>query len=95
MAIQLNDWDASEYLDTPEAIQEYIQAALEADDPALFRAALADVAKAKGMTAIAERANLNRQSLYKSLSDNGNPSFETVTKIIHALGLKLNVGTPH
>ncbi len=95
MTIQLNDWDASEYLDTPEAIQEYIQAALEADDPALFRAALADVAKAKGMTAIAESANLNRQSLYKSLSDNGNPSFETVTKIIHALGLKLNVGTPH
>ena len=91
MALNLHEWDASEYLDNPEIIAEYLQAAMEENDPALFRAALADIAKAKGMTAIAEQAQLNRQSLYKSLSANGNPSFDSITKLLNALGLKIQV----
>lgn len=91
MTLKLHDWDASEYLDSPEAIAEYLQAAIETQDQALFRAALADVAKAKGMTAIAQQAQLNRQALYKSLSAEGNPSFTNINKVLNALGLKLHV----
>lgn len=91
MSLTLHEWDASEHLDNPEVIAEYLQAAIEEEDPALFRAALADVAKARGMTAIAEAAQLNRQNLYKALSSSGNPSFENVTKVLNALGLKFQV----
>lgn len=91
MPLTLHEWDASEHLDSPEIMAEYLQAAIEENDPALFRAALADIAKAKGMTAIAEQAQLNRQSLYKSLSSNGNPSFDSITKVVNALGLKIHV----
>ncbi len=91
MTIEINDWDASQYLDSPEVIQEYIQAALDSGDPALLREALSDIAKAQGMTYIAEKAHLNRQSLYKSLSSTGNPSYETILKVVNALGLRLTV----
>lgn len=95
MTIKLNDWDASQHLDSPDVIQEYIQAALDTGDPALLREALSDAAKAKGMAYIAQKAHLNRQSLYKSLSSTGNPSYETILKIVKALGLKLTVSTQH
>lgn len=91
MSLETTDFDASSYLDSPEMINEYIQAAIEDGDPLLLRLALADVAKAKGMSNIAEQTNLNRQSLYKSLSEKGNPSFETISKVLHACGLKLSV----
>ncbi len=93
MKTELKDWDASEHLDSPEIIQEYIQAALDSGDPIMLREALADVAKARGMTEMAQAADVNRQSLYRSLSSTGNPSFTTVSKIIHALGLKLTVAS--
>lgn len=93
MALKTKPWDASEHLDSPEMIKEYIQAAIEEDDPALLRLALADVAKAKGMSAVAEQAHINRQSLYKSLSIDGNPSFETVKKVVEALGCKIVIAS--
>ncbi|MGV8059719.1 MAG: addiction module antidote protein [Smithellaceae bacterium] len=61
------------------------------NDPALIAAALGDIARAKGMTQIAKKAGLGRESLYKSLSAQGNPELSTVLKVIHALGLKLQV----
>jgi probable addiction module antidote protein len=91
MTLKTTTWDASEHLDSAQMIKEYIQAAIEENDPALLRLALADVAKAKGMSTIAEQAQLNRQNLYKSLSAKGNPSFDTINKVMHALGLKLQV----
>ena len=91
MSLETTDFDASSYLDSPEVINEYIQSAIEDGDPLLLRLALADVAKAKGMSNIAEHTNLNRQSLYKSLSEKGNPSFDTIKKVLHACGLKLSV----
>ncbi len=88
---QLKPLDIAEYLDDEEDMQAYLAAILEENNPALLRMALGDIARAKGMTEIAQKAGVNRQSLYKSLSEDGKPAFDTVQKIIHALGLKLTV----
>src|SRR5258708_78794 len=84
-------WDAAEYLKTDADIADYLEAAFEDGDPALVAAALGDVARAKGMSQIAQTAGLGRESLYKALSPEGNPEFATVLKVIHALGLKLKL----
>ncbi len=83
-------WDAAEHLESEEDVAAYLEAALEEDDPALFAAALGDVARAKGMSEIARRAGLGRESLYKALSPEGNPEFATVMKVLRSLGLKLH-----
>jgi len=82
-------WDAAEYLESPEDMAAYLEAALEEDNPALFAAALGDIARAKGMSQIAREAGLGRESLYKALSAEGNPEFATVLKVLRSLGLKL------
>ena len=84
-------WDITRYLDSDEAIATYLDAVLDEDDPAFLAAALGDVARAKGMTQIARETGLGRESLYKALSDQGNPEFGTVLKVMRALGLKLHV----
>jgi len=71
----------------------YLEAALEENDPTLVAAALGDIAKAKGMTHIAKKAGLGRESLYKALSPDGNPEFSTILKVVSALGLKLHACT--
>lgn len=83
-------WDAAEYLRSEEEMAAYLEAALDEGDPALFAAALGDVARAKGMTQIAREAGLGRESLYKALSAEGNPEFATVLKVLRSLGLKLH-----
>jgi len=82
-------WDASEHLETDEDMVMYLEAAFEDGDPALISAALGDIARAKGMSQIAEKTGLGRTSLYKALSPEGHPDFATVLKVIHALGMKL------
>ena len=84
-------WDVVDHLKTGEDIAYFLDAALEEGDPVLLAAALGDVARAKGMTDIARKTGLGRESLYKALSANGNPEFATVQKVIHSLGLKLHV----
>jgi probable addiction module antidote protein len=84
-------WDSAAYLKTDADIAHYLEAAFEDGDPALVAAALGDVARAKGMSQIAQAAGLGRESLYKALSREGNPEFATVLKVMHALGLKLKV----
>jgi len=91
MTIKTTPFEMSDYLNSPEMMQEYIQAAIEEDDLVTLRLALADVAKAKGMSVIAEGTSLNKQNIYKSLSENDNPSFNTINKVITACGLKLQV----
>ena len=86
-------WDAAEYLETEEDIVAYLEAALELNDPTLVAAALGDITRAKGMTQIAKKTGLGRESLYKALSPDGNPEFSTVLKVVSALGLKLHAGT--
>ena len=82
-------WDPSDHLETREEMAHYLEAALEDGDSAVIAAALGDIARSKGMSSIAEETGLGRESLYKSLSENGNPELTTVLKVINALGLKL------
>jgi probable addiction module antidote protein len=84
-------FDASEYLDSPEAMSAYMDEALATDDPAFIAHALGTVARARGMTQIARETGLSRESLYKALSAEGNPEFGTVLRVMQALGLKLTV----
>ena len=83
-------FDAADYLDTEERQVAYISAALESGDPDFVRDALGIVARARGMGAIAKNAGLNRESLYKALGETGNPEFETVMRIVRAMGLTLS-----
>ncbi|MEX1230460.1 MAG: addiction module antidote protein [Planctomycetaceae bacterium] len=85
-------YDVAEHLRTPEEMAAYFEATLgEADGDAAFIAkALGDIARAKGMTQVAHDAGLSRESLYKALSGERSPSFETILKVIGALGLKLH-----
>jgi probable addiction module antidote protein len=82
-------WDASDHLKTKEDMAAYVACALEEGDPALIAAALGDIARAQGMTSIAKRTGLGRESLYKTLSREGNPEFATVLKVFNSVGLKL------
>ncbi len=91
--IETRPWDAVEYLKTEEDMVAYLEAALEDGDASLIVAALGDIARAKGMTQIAQDAGLGRESLYKSLSSTGNPGFSTILKVVHALGLQFRVQT--
>jgi probable addiction module antidote protein len=84
-------FDASDYLDSEEAISEYLNAALEDGDADLLLAAIADIAKARGIARIAADAGLGRESLYKTLAPGSKPRVDTVIKLLHALGVKLNV----
>ena len=87
--IKILPWDPVLYLKTEEDIAQYLDAALEDGDPALVAAVLGDIARVKGMTKVAQKAGLGRESLYKALSREGNPSFGTVMRVVHAMGLKL------
>ena len=86
-------FDAARYLDSDEAIAEFLTAALEDDNPKMFVAALGAVAKARGMTQIAKDAGLGRESLYKALSPNSKLRYETVHKLLVSLGMKLSATT--
>lgn len=91
-SIKLRKWDSAEHLKTDEDMALYLEACLaEAGDDAAFIAkALGTIARAKGMTQLARETGLGRESLYKALSGEGNPSFATILKVVHALGLKLH-----
>ena len=84
-------WDSADHLGTAADVAAYLEAVFEDGDPALINHALGVVARAKGMTEIAERTGMGRQSLYKALSADGHPEFTTVLNVVRALGLKLTV----
>jgi probable addiction module antidote protein len=84
-------WDSAEYLKTNRDMAAYLTAALEDGDPALLNVALGNVARAKGMTQLAEETGITRDGLYKALSPSGNPSFSTIQKVINALDMRLEV----
>jgi probable addiction module antidote protein len=92
--IQIKDlpkFDVVDYLKTEKDIAGYLSAVLEDGDPALFVAAIGDIARAKGMTEIAKKSGVTREALYRALKIEARPRFETVTRVIHALGMKLSV----
>lgn len=86
--LKLIAFDAARYLDDDQAIAEYMTAVLEENDADLLLLALADVARAKGMTQVAKGAGLGRESLYKALAPGAKPRFETIMKVARALGVK-------
>ena len=89
-------WDPVDDLKTDEDVALYFQACVDEDpgDGSLVRAALGDIARARGMSQLARDTGLAREGLYKALSPEGNPEFATVMKVIKALGLKLGVQAP-
>jgi probable addiction module antidote protein len=89
--LNLIPFDAAKYLHDDAAIAEYMDAVLEANEPALLLLALGDVARAKGMAQVAKDAGLGRESLYKALAPGAKPRFETVMKVAQALGLKFTM----
>ena len=89
--LELAAFDASDYLDSEEVIAEYLAVALEDADPDAFLAAVSDVAKARGMTDVAAQAGLGRESLYKALRPGARPRFDTVRRLLIALGVRLEV----
>lgn len=88
-------FDAADYLNDEEAIAEYLTAALEDPNPDVFLAAIRDVARARGMAQLAKDAGLGRESLYKALAPGAKPRYDTVIKLLHALGVKISATPVH
>ncbi|MDP3673465.1 MAG: addiction module antidote protein [Telluria sp.] len=93
VALKLNKWDSAQHLQSREDIAMYFEACLEeaGDDAAFIAKALGNIARARGMTQLAADTGLGRESLYKALSGDGNPSFDTILKVMRALGLQFHV----
>ena len=93
MAIKLRKWDSAEHLKTEEDMQAYLQACIDESngDAAFIAKALGNIAKAKGMAQLSRDTGLGRESRYKALSGDVNPSFDTVIKVVKALNLRLAI----
>ena len=89
--VTVSDWDPAEYINTKEDITAFIGAALEENDIEFLLKTIGYVARSEGMSQIARELGVTREGLYKSLSPAGNPSFETVLKLLDILGLRLKV----
>lgn len=84
-----------ESLKDPAEAAAYVEAALELDDPAALLLALRQVAKAHGMAEVARRADVGEKTLFRTLSENGNPTISTLHKVLHAVGLRLSITPEH
>ena len=91
MTEPIYDYDPAQALDGPEAIAVFIADALDTGDAAYIAKAMGVVARAKGMTELAAKAGLSRESLYRALSEDGNPRLDTLMKVLGALGVKLTL----
>ena len=90
MTIETRSFDPAAYLDSPEALLAYLDGAFADGEASEIADALGVVARARGMSRLAEETGLTRQALYKALSSDGNPEFATVLKVIRAFGLRLH-----
>jgi len=93
--LEVTRFDPADYLKSDEAVAEYLTAAMETGDAAFIADAIGVVARARGMTRIARETGLSRESLYRALSAEGNPEFETVLRVIQAFGLRLEARAQH
>ncbi|WP_324074129.1 addiction module antidote protein [Sphingopyxis sp.] len=91
MGLKTTRFDPADYIETAEDVRFYLEAAMEGNDAKHIASALGDVARSKGMSEIARKTGLGRQALYNALSENGNPTLETLTAVLDALGLQLSV----
>ncbi len=85
----LPSFDPAQYLDSDEAVAQYLTAILEEDNPGLLAAALGDIARARGMSEIAKASGLAREALYKALKPDAQPRFDTIARVCKALGVRL------
>jgi probable addiction module antidote protein len=89
--MELHEWDMAENINTREEVFAYLQGALEENDTETLFDVIGAIARSKGMLMVAKELGLSRESLYKSLSPTGNPSFSTVLKVLDLLGYKLQI----
>lgn len=86
MTVKTYDYDSAELLDTPEAVETFMLEAFETGDAGFIAHALGIVARAKGMKKIASRSGLSREQLYRSFSEQGNPTLKTLLSVLSAMG---------
>ena len=91
MALKVYPYDTADLIETEEDILSYLEIAMEGNDAKHIARALGVIARSKGMTEIARKSGLGRQALYNALSENGNPTLETLVAVLNALGLELSV----
>lgn len=89
MTTKVSNFDVAEYLNDEESIAAYLSAIVEEGDPKLLLAAISDIAKARGMSKIASDSGLGRESLYKALSPDAKPRFDTIVRVLNSLGLQM------
>ena len=89
--IKMRPYDSAEYLNTPEAIAEYLTDALEDGDPGFIAKAIGTAARARGMSEVAREAGVSRENLYRALSGDTKPEFDTIRRVLDALGVRLEV----
>jgi probable addiction module antidote protein len=92
---QIAPFDAADYLNNEKVIAEYLNAALEDENPNVFLIAVSDIAKARGMAQLAKDTGLGRESLYKALAPGAKPRYDTVLKLMRALGVQLHATPSH
>jgi probable addiction module antidote protein len=95
MKIKTSPFDAADYLVNDEIVAEYLTAALEDENPDIFLVAVKDVARARGMTQLAKDTGLGRESLYKALAPGAKPRYDTLLKVLRALGVSLQAKATH
>ena len=95
MNVKTAPFDAADYLDNEEVIAEYLTSALEDPNPEMFLVAIKDIARARGMTQLARDTGLGRESLYKALAPGAKPRYDTVMKVVKALGVRLHADAMH
>ena len=89
MPLDISAWDSAAYLETPEDVALYLEAAFDDGDPRVIAHALGIVARSKGMSAVAREAGVTREALYKALSEDGDPKLTTLLGVMKALGVRL------
>lgn len=89
--VKFKRFEASDFLKSETAIEEFLAAAMEDENPDVFLAALGEVAKVRGIATLAKRSGLGRESLYKTIAPGAKPRYETICKLVDALGVKLTV----
>jgi probable addiction module antidote protein len=89
--ITVSDWHLADEIETREDVIGILEAALEEEDTEFLFEVIGDIARSKGIAKIATELNLNRESLYRSLSQDGNPSFNTIVKVLDKLGFQLSI----
>ena len=91
MALDTKPWDAAEVLNSPAEIAAYLDAYLEDGTPEELLRTLNTIARSRGMSALARETGISREALYKAFSDNGNPTLDTLLRVMKALGVRLSV----